>query len=353
MAYLLPDMSADEVALFEGIRLDPDDDAPRLVYADWLDEHAQADQAELIRVQCELARGPADDRRRHLEDRQRLLLPSAVMAVADRAGPAGAMVWFARGLPERVWVGPSASLGQELSDLLRGLPVVDLSLEFVDDLAGVGALLGPAGRARLRALRWRSGYWYDRLREGLPREGADPDAGFAYLVRRRAFPRLRALEIRRYEFTARRAGRLARAPFFARLETLTLAETFLRPRGLRALTAGGLPAGLRELGLPGHQLGDAGVATLFGGAGPRGLRALDLDMCCVGPDGAAFLAGAPALAGLESLSLRWNPGVGPEGARHLARSPVLRHLKRLDLAGSRAGPVVRTLRKTIPVVTVR
>src|SRR5688500_16170422 len=32
----------------------PDDDAPRLVYADWLDDHGDADRAEFIRAQCEL-----------------------------------------------------------------------------------------------------------------------------------------------------------------------------------------------------------------------------------------------------------------------------------------------------------
>lgn len=34
----------------------PDDDAPRLVYADWLDDRGDADRAELIRVQCEIAK---------------------------------------------------------------------------------------------------------------------------------------------------------------------------------------------------------------------------------------------------------------------------------------------------------
>ncbi|HVK11359.1 MAG TPA: TIGR02996 domain-containing protein [Gemmataceae bacterium] len=38
------------------IRAAPDDDAPRLVYADWLDEHGDGARAEFIRVQCELAR---------------------------------------------------------------------------------------------------------------------------------------------------------------------------------------------------------------------------------------------------------------------------------------------------------
>src|SRR5262249_28074934 len=34
----------------------PDDDVPRLVYADWLEEHGQPERAEFIRVQCQIAR---------------------------------------------------------------------------------------------------------------------------------------------------------------------------------------------------------------------------------------------------------------------------------------------------------
>jgi uncharacterized protein (TIGR02996 family) len=48
--------SMTDVALLAAIRAAPDDDAPRLVYADWLDEHGQPERAEFIRVQCELAR---------------------------------------------------------------------------------------------------------------------------------------------------------------------------------------------------------------------------------------------------------------------------------------------------------
>jgi uncharacterized protein (TIGR02996 family) len=36
----------------------PEDDAPRLIYADWLEEHGDSDRAEFIRVQCELAAPP-------------------------------------------------------------------------------------------------------------------------------------------------------------------------------------------------------------------------------------------------------------------------------------------------------
>jgi uncharacterized protein (TIGR02996 family) len=46
----------DDQALLAAVLAAPDDDAPRLIYADWLDEHGQAERAEFIRVQCELAR---------------------------------------------------------------------------------------------------------------------------------------------------------------------------------------------------------------------------------------------------------------------------------------------------------
>src|SRR5690242_9879993 len=47
-------------SLFQAILDDPADDARRLVYADWLDEHDQPKRAELIRVQVELARSGAE-----------------------------------------------------------------------------------------------------------------------------------------------------------------------------------------------------------------------------------------------------------------------------------------------------
>jgi uncharacterized protein (TIGR02996 family) len=40
------------------IRANPDDDTPRLVYADWLEDNGDPDRATFIRVQCELARSP-------------------------------------------------------------------------------------------------------------------------------------------------------------------------------------------------------------------------------------------------------------------------------------------------------
>jgi len=44
----------DQRALWRAIRANPDDDTPRLVYADWLDEHNEPARAEFVRVQCEI-----------------------------------------------------------------------------------------------------------------------------------------------------------------------------------------------------------------------------------------------------------------------------------------------------------
>jgi uncharacterized protein (TIGR02996 family) len=61
-------------ALLRAICENPDDDAPRLVYADWLDEHGDPRQAEFIRVQIELACLPDDARASHpLTERERAL----------------------------------------------------------------------------------------------------------------------------------------------------------------------------------------------------------------------------------------------------------------------------------------
>lgn len=59
-----------EQAFLASIAENVEDDAPRLIYADWLEERGQHERAEFIRVQCELAkRGCADqcDALRHRE----------------------------------------------------------------------------------------------------------------------------------------------------------------------------------------------------------------------------------------------------------------------------------------------
>ena len=48
-------MTPDETALLAAVCAAPEDDAPRLVMADWFDEHGDPERAEFIRVQIQLA----------------------------------------------------------------------------------------------------------------------------------------------------------------------------------------------------------------------------------------------------------------------------------------------------------
>ncbi len=67
-------MTHDEAFLRDVIEA-PDDDGPRLIYADWLEDEGRTERAELIRAQCELARIAAEGpRRTELEATARALL---------------------------------------------------------------------------------------------------------------------------------------------------------------------------------------------------------------------------------------------------------------------------------------
>ncbi len=46
-------MTSDGDALFRAVCEQPWEDTPRLMYADWLDEHGNLERAEFIRLQCE------------------------------------------------------------------------------------------------------------------------------------------------------------------------------------------------------------------------------------------------------------------------------------------------------------
>src|ERR1043166_8796102 len=70
----------DDSPFLAAIAADPEDDTPRLVFADWLDEHDDPDRAEFIRIHCARHRNsdgagdlPASELAR-LETRERELL---------------------------------------------------------------------------------------------------------------------------------------------------------------------------------------------------------------------------------------------------------------------------------------
>src|SRR5262249_3843859 len=64
----------DQEALLQAIREAPEEDAPRLVYADWLEDHGDPDRAEFIRLQVERGHEPGEPHWRYLPPREQELL---------------------------------------------------------------------------------------------------------------------------------------------------------------------------------------------------------------------------------------------------------------------------------------
>src|SRR5262245_8986058 len=66
-----------EAAFLRTILADPDDDAVRLVFADWLGEHGQPERAEFIRLQIERTQRPRNDPQRRQPGERELALLAA------------------------------------------------------------------------------------------------------------------------------------------------------------------------------------------------------------------------------------------------------------------------------------
>src|SRR5947209_2576136 len=118
----------------------PEDDAPRLVYADWLEECGRAERAEFIRVQCRLARLSADDPARpRLAERERDLLlkygDEWAGPLKEWAGPLKDLIprySFHRGFVEAVSLCPEEFLSRAPAILSRA-PVRHVDFKFHSD----------------------------------------------------------------------------------------------------------------------------------------------------------------------------------------------------------------------------
>src|SRR4051794_26810457 len=98
-------MSHDD-AFLQSIIESPEDDAPRLVYADWLEERGDAARAEFIRVQCQRAGMDEEDPRQvGLLIRERALLKEHSRRWVGRLSDFTQHCEFRRGFVEQIDIG--------------------------------------------------------------------------------------------------------------------------------------------------------------------------------------------------------------------------------------------------------
>ncbi len=307
-------------ALYRAVLDRPDDDTPRLVYADALDDLGLADRAAFVRTQVEAARAApweaAAVRARvfggdvPLGDDRRADLPELPDGLSWERAP------FRRGFPAAVQARDGAAFVAAADRLFDLAPVE--SLELATTPAGdLAALAACAGLARLKRLV---------IRAGLGRATA------------------------RVLLDSPHLGGLGELVVGASLTSASTAAAVVGSRVFR---------GLRSFSYRDEQRGGAMVAALTGLADPPPLRALDLQGNRLTSDGFAGLIGAPVARGLEALDLGDNhlehdtywvlladglpalrqldlmrTGIDPPELGRFNRAPVTPRLRAINLSGN-------------------
>jgi uncharacterized protein (TIGR02996 family) len=289
---------SDREALLQASLDDPANDAPRLVFADWQEEHGQAAHAELIRVQCELARLERKDpaRRAALRAREKELL-----ALPELSDVLRRWVKYERGFIV------DYHTGTEGLDPPEHEQDEDLQLPF-DRVLTLWFSFGQGACPTERYMRW-----------------------------------------------------LAGRPWLARVSHLQFFESYVQPEPLRALAASPHLKNVRRIECCDASIAAEAIADLVLASAIRRLEALNLSgWFTLGDEltpistadhpavNAAVrqIVSSPRVAHLQTLNVG-AIGVGPEGASAILESPHLARLKELFLEGAHCVPeeVRRALRQ--------
>lgn len=286
-----------------------DDDTPRLVYADWLEDNGRNDRAEFIRVQVERARLP-------VWDAAQVRLRLREEALLKRHGEA----WLAE-MP--------AVKGARWEGFRRGI-VAEVSFASYESM-------------RVNAHTCRAVAPVEAVTVHWPRRGDSKKA-------KHPIAELRELTLIGRPFDEVR--RLAASPQLATLRVLTVLG--LNADDVSDLVASPHLSGLRALRLASNGLGTAGIDELIQAATLNNLEELDLtgpgyfeayyQDPIINASGMAHLAAWPGLTKVRSLKLTGSD-IRSAGLRALLNSPHAVALKDLHLRSARLdGPMIEEFR---------
>ena len=264
----------------------PDDDAPRLVYADALMER-QDPRGEFIALQCALARNPNDPVR---TERVKVLLETHRAAWSP-----GGLDWqFERGFPFALQT-LVRGLRQHEAEIDAVPTLRDLEIRFTSCAPGdLEGLLALPLLQRVRALRFN---WHT--------------------------PELLSLE-------------LLQQPWVAKLDLLQLSWMTLRPHAWQVLGRVNSPARhVPSLDLMLADARDESLQLLDPAPWPQ-LKWLRLSNGRLGTRGCEVLARPGLFPTLEHLDVSWNR-IGKQGAALLAKSSLMHGLVSLDLSHCQIG----------------
>jgi uncharacterized protein (TIGR02996 family) len=311
-------------ALLQGILDAPEEDAPRLVFADWLDDNGEPDRAEFIRAQIQLAPIAEDDPSYEgLRKRAGQLLSCHFTEwVKEVPGWARHDVKFARGFVQDV-VCTALSFARRGARLFENAPVRGIRLT---KYAGLMGLAGSAPHARqVTALTLIA----DRYENRLSQEDVSDLIEYAWPAN------LESLNLS-VNWLGREEMEILTRADFPRLHTLILTHNYLRQEGLRVLLDWPSLGHVRRLSLVHNVFRTIGMGPIdeMIRQSPNLGALLNLDVGgSIEPSSLPALTEAPTLRGLQTLGLGWNR-LDDSSCALLARSPYLTRLRSLNLGGN-------------------
>ncbi|MCI0702163.1 MAG: TIGR02996 domain-containing protein [Planctomycetia bacterium] len=383
----------DADALLRAIIRHPEDDTPRLIYADWLQENGRSEEAEFIRVECRLATTTPDDpdypALLDREEELRLWLsthvPGPELTLAGGLSLAGGSEWWKRTLrgfprfmtfegyhrpgtramralasalekafdvlPTR-WLGVNGISVTQLATLVKQ-PVLErlsqLSIhaftnepdEVVRLLANcshlknlrglsLGVSLSDAGCEALASAPWGELEWfYLNCPEITP-------AGLRALASTDWFRNLRELTLAN-TLLDETFQELCRLPAFPNLHTLELGRNQFPESIWQTFARSRSFPALTRLNLSWGNMSE-GRLTALASANGFTLRALDLTGCAIGSRGSiSALTTAPWAGSLRMLDLSYNM-LNASEVKAIASCRKFTELKHLSLAHNPFGP---------------
>jgi uncharacterized protein (TIGR02996 family) len=274
-------------AFLQAILQDPDDDTPRLIFADWLEEQGDplsSTRAEFIRVQCALAGGQAASRQRtSLERRQQQLLDEYGNEWARPVRRLARTWQFHRGFIDEVALWDDTFL-THADRLFRRTPIQHLRL--CGRLSPV-----PVSIARLNPIPF----------------SIAQSIHMAELADNEYLRRLRSLDLNSRGLESQHVRALVVSEHLTSLTALNLSHNRIGDSGIRALAASPLLGRLKRLDLQNNDIGAGGLRALT--------NALE------------ELARSPEGLRLQLLELS-HVNLSAAGQRVIAESPLLRRLTR-------------------------
>jgi uncharacterized protein (TIGR02996 family) len=308
---------SDEAAFLSAIRSNPDDDLPRLVYADWLDETGDPARAEFIRTQIELAKLPDHDPRyRGLEDRE------------HEAG------WFVERTGVREWEWRRGFLRQVTADV-SGIDVLSTQPVEQLNLCSVGATITEEEWRLFSLHGFRNG---ERLHTLDTTASSMTSFETTQWVSAQTLPQLRDLRVSAHRDLGTFGRGLSTLAYRHRLQAVSITPQGLgtpprhEPLEVRSLSDALAQAPISRLAIPDTNLTSNGLRTLLTAPFAGMLKHLDISDNPIAPDAyRAFQQCHPNMR-LDKLDVSGTPLAGIS-LEPLLNARSLQSLTKLEMNG--------------------